>query len=151
MTELTNPHTSLSEGHMRCPKCKTVLDPKKDHHELDDEKSDGTWVTHMRAHAFLRARTLASLPPPCYNIRYTQMERSMTNLKITAVGNSLGIILPREVLQMLRASKGDTIHITEAPGGGIILTPYDPDFAAIMAAAETVMAEDREALRQLAK
>ena len=73
----------------------------------------------------------------------------MTSLKITAVGNSLGIILPKEVQQMLRVSKGDVVHVTEAPGG-VMLTPYDPDFAAIMAAAEIVMAENREALRELA-
>ena len=74
----------------------------------------------------------------------------MTNLKITAVGNSLGIILPREVLQMLRASKGDTIHVTEAPGG-VMITPYDPDFAEDMEIARRIMRRDREALRELAK
>jgi putative addiction module antidote len=79
------------------------------------------------------------------------MERAMTSLKITTIGNSIGIILPKEVLQMLRVSKGDVIHVTEAPGGGVMLTPYDPNFAAIMDAAEVVMSEDREALRQLAK
>lgn len=71
-------------------------------------------------------------------------------LKITKIGNSAGIILPREVLARLRAGVGDTLHITEAPDG-IRITAADPDFAAQMELAEQIMRRDRNVLRELAK
>lgn len=71
-------------------------------------------------------------------------------LKITRIGNSAGIILPKEVLARLRVGPGDTIHLTEAPDG-VRLTAVDPDFAATMEAAEAIMREDRDILRELAK
>ena len=74
----------------------------------------------------------------------------MTTLKVTTVGNSAGIVLPREVLQHLRVDKGDTLYAVETPKG-IELTPYDPEFAAQMEAAERVMREDRDALRKLSE
>jgi len=46
-------------------------------------------------------------------------------LKITQIGNSLGIILPKEVLGQLKVGKGDSLHIVEA-ADGVLLTPYDP-------------------------
>ncbi len=70
--------------------------------------------------------------------------------KVTTVGNSVGISLPKEVLAMLRVSKGDTLYLTETPDG-VLLTPYDPAFAEIMEAAEVVMREDRDVLKVLAK
>ena len=51
----------------------------------------------------------------------------------------------------LRVRKGDTLHLTEAPGGGYRLTPYDPEFARQMVIAEDIMHDDREVLRALAK
>jgi putative addiction module antidote len=74
----------------------------------------------------------------------------MTTLKVTTIGNSTGVILPKEVLERLRVEKGDSLHVLETPRG-IELTPYDPEFAAQMEAAERVMREDRDALRELAK
>ena len=74
----------------------------------------------------------------------------MITLKITTVGNSVGIVLPKEVLERLRVSKGDMLYVLETPNG-IELTPYDPEFARQMEAAERVMREDRDALRELAK
>jgi len=71
-------------------------------------------------------------------------------LKITKIGNSAGIILPKEVLARLRLSAGDSVHLTEAPDG-IRLTACDPGFAAKMEAAEEIMREDRDILRELAK
>ena len=71
-------------------------------------------------------------------------------LKITKVGNSAAVILPKEVLARLRVGLGDTLHLTEAPDG-FRLTAGDPDFAAQMAVAERVMREDRDILRALAK
>lgn len=71
-------------------------------------------------------------------------------LKITTVGNSAGVILPRELLARLRVGKGDELHALETPDG-IRLTVYDPELAGQMEVAERVMREDRDVLRQLAK
>jgi len=71
-------------------------------------------------------------------------------LKITAIGNSAGVILPRELLARLRVGKGDALYAVEVPGG-IKITPFDPDFAAQMEVAEQVMREDRDVLRKLAE
>ena len=49
----------------------------------------------------------------------------MTTLKLTQIGNSVGVILPKEVLAKLKVEKGDTLFVTEATNG-ITLTPYDP-------------------------
>ena len=75
----------------------------------------------------------------------------MLALKITTIGASAGVILPKEALAKLRARKGDTLYLTETPDGGYRITPYDPTFAAQMQAAEDIMHADREILRQLAK
>ncbi len=71
-------------------------------------------------------------------------------LKITTVGNSAGVILPKELLARLRVGPGDTIYATEAPDG-VRLTASDPDFEAKMALAEEIMREDRDILRVLAR
>lgn len=72
-----------------------------------------------------------------------------TKLKITTVGNSAGVVLPRELLARLRVEKGDTLYVTELPDG-IKLAAFDPEFAAKMEVAETIMREDRDVLRRLA-
>ena len=59
----------------------------------------------------------------------------MTTLKLTTVGNSTGVVLPKEILQRLRVERGDTLYVIETPGG-IELTPYNPEFAAQMEVAE---------------
>jgi len=71
-------------------------------------------------------------------------------LKLTSIGNSTGLILPREVLRQLRVDKGDMLHVVET-ARGIELTPYDPEFAAQMEVAEQIMREDRDVLRKLAE
>ena len=71
-------------------------------------------------------------------------------LKLTSIGNSTGLILPRELLRQLRVDKGDVLHVVETDRG-IELTPYDPEFASQMELAETVMREDRDVLRKLAE
>jgi len=71
-------------------------------------------------------------------------------LKITKIGNSAGLILPKELLARLRAGVGDTLYVTEAPDG-IRITASDPSFAEKMAVAERIMREDRDILRELAK
>lgn len=71
-------------------------------------------------------------------------------LKLTTIGNSVGVVLPRELLAKLRVEKGDNIYVLETPGG-IELTPFDPDLSAQMEIAEDVMKENRDVLRRLAK
>lgn len=73
-----------------------------------------------------------------------------TTVKLTAVGNSTGIILPRELLDRLRLKKGDTLHVLETPNG-VELTSFDPEFARHMDVAEKVMRDDRDILRRLAE
>lgn len=75
----------------------------------------------------------------------------MVTLRVTSVGNSEGLILPREVRERLHVRKGDAVYLTEAPDGSWRLTAYDPDFARQMAAYEEVMRKDRDVLRALAK
>lgn len=71
-------------------------------------------------------------------------------LKITAIGNSAGVILPKELLARLRVEKGDSLYAVEVPGG-IKITPFDPEFAEQMDVAEQVMRDRRELLRKLAE
>ncbi len=70
-------------------------------------------------------------------------------LKITAVGNSAGVILPRELLARLRVAKGDALYATELPDG-IKLTPFDAKLAGEMEVAERVMRKRRTLLKKLA-
>jgi putative addiction module antidote len=70
-------------------------------------------------------------------------------LKIIAVGNSAGVLLPKELLARLRVDKGDVLYAAETPDG-IKLMPHDPTLAAQMEVAERVMREDRTVLRKLA-
>ena len=70
-------------------------------------------------------------------------------IKITTVGNSAGIILPKELLTRLRLAKSDELYATELPDG-IKLTPYDPKIATQMEVAEKVMRKRRTLLRKLA-
>ena len=74
----------------------------------------------------------------------------MTTLKLKAVGNSTGVILPREILSKLHVEKGDSLFVVETPTG-IELTPYDPDFEHQMEEARKIMKRRRAVLRQLAK
>lgn len=73
-----------------------------------------------------------------------------TTLKITSIGNSAGVILPKELLEKLRVSKGDTLFVTETPTG-VELSPHDAQFAQQMELAEKIMREDRDVLRKLAQ
>jgi putative addiction module antidote len=75
----------------------------------------------------------------------------MLSFKVTTVGSSSGFILTKEAMARLKVQKGDTVFLTEAPGGGYRLTPYDPDFERQMRLAEDIMHQDRDILRALAK
>lgn len=74
----------------------------------------------------------------------------MTTIKVREVGNSLGMVLPKELVARLRVQKGDRLFVQETVDG-IRLTPYDPEFQEQMDVAERVMREDRDALRALSR
>ncbi len=74
----------------------------------------------------------------------------MLALKITKIGNSSGLLLPKEAMAKLRVEQGDTVYLTETPDG-FRLTPHDPDFERQMTLARKVMKRHRRALRELAK
>lgn len=80
----------------------------------------------------------------CYNFFH------MIELKLTQIGNSLGVVLPREALARLKLAKGDTLYITETPDG-YRLTPYSPEFESQMSVARKIMKKRRSALRELAR
>jgi len=73
-----------------------------------------------------------------------------TTLKITTVGNSVGIVLPKEILNHLKVTKGDTVTLSETPYG-FNMTAYDETFMRKMEAAERVMRNYKDALRKLAE
>ncbi len=74
----------------------------------------------------------------------------MLKVKVTQIGNSLGILLPKEALNKMKAGKGDTLYLVEGPDGYTV-TPYSHDFEEQIDAAEKVMKNYRNALRKLAK
>ena len=74
----------------------------------------------------------------------------MTALKLTQIGNSVGVILPKELLARLKVDKGDILHVTDSPDG-ITLTPYDPTLDEQVAAGRDFMNEYRDTFRALAK
>jgi putative addiction module antidote len=85
-----------------------------------------------------------------YNVRYNFNQGATMKLKITAIGNSAGVILPKELLARLRLEKGDEVFALETPDG-IRLTAFDPELAAQMEVAEQVMRDRRALLHKLAQ
>lgn len=81
----------------------------------------------------------------CYNICMNKP------LKLIKIGNSTGVILPREVLARMRVAQGGQVFLSEAPGDTYSLSPANSDFVEAMTAAEEIMREDREILAVLAK
>jgi putative addiction module antidote len=75
----------------------------------------------------------------------------MVEVKVRKFGNSLGVILPKEVVSRLNSGDGERLFLIEEPGGEYRLTPYDPAFEAKMAKAEDIMGRYRNTLRELAK
>lgn len=73
-----------------------------------------------------------------------------TALKLTQIGNSTGVVLPKEILERLRVSRGDTLYALETPQG-IELTPYSEQFAEQIEAAERIMRRDRDVLKKLSE
>jgi putative addiction module antidote len=74
----------------------------------------------------------------------------MAALKLTAVGTSTGVVIPKEMLNRMKVSRGDKLHVVETPEG-YLLTPYDPAIAAQVEAGRELMKEYRETFKVLAK
>jgi putative addiction module antidote len=74
----------------------------------------------------------------------------MYTLKLTQIGNSLGVVLPREALSRLKLAKGESVFLTESPQG-YVLTPYDPSLDEEIQAGRAFMREFRDTFHQLAK
>lgn len=85
-----------------------------------------------------------------YNSRMNAPANIRPGTKLIKVGNSVGVILPRELLAKLGLEVGDALSVSDAPGG-ITLSRYDPEFERQMAVARDVMKRRRNALRELAK
>ena len=77
-------------------------------------------------------------------------EGAVVKLKVRRFGNSLGVVLPKEVISRLQTDDGEPLFLVEAPGG-YHLTPYDPSFEQKMEKAEDVISRYRNTLHVLAK
>ncbi len=74
----------------------------------------------------------------------------MLALKITKIGNSPGLLLPKEAMARLHVELGDTVYLTESPDG-FRLTPYAPDFERQATIMRRIARKRRNVLRRLAK
>ena len=75
----------------------------------------------------------------------------MVELKVRKFGNSLGVVLPKEVINRLRTGDGEPLFLIEGPEGGYQLTPYDPGFEKKMKKADNIIERYRNTLHVLAK
>jgi putative addiction module antidote len=75
----------------------------------------------------------------------------MISLKVSQIGNSVGIVLSKEALTKLGVGRGDMLYLTEGPDGSMRLSPYDPEVAAQIALGEEIMDDYRDTFRALAK
>ena len=77
--------------------------------------------------------------------------RMVLELKLRKVGNSVGVVFPKEALARLNAGEGDSIFLTDSPEGGLRVTTQSPEFAKKMKVFESLNRRYRNALRELAK
>jgi putative addiction module antidote len=84
------------------------------------------------------------------NVHCISIDISMAVLKLTSVGTSTGMVIPKEMLADLKLEKGDRVFATKTPGG-YLLTPYDPEVEQQIEAGREIMKEYRETFRALAK
>lgn len=75
----------------------------------------------------------------------------MLELKVRKIGNSLGVVLPKEVVKRLNTSEGERLFLVEGPNGGYQLTPYDPGFEKKMEQAEDIIKRYRNTIHALSK
>lgn len=73
------------------------------------------------------------------------------SVKLVKMGNSVGMLLPKDVLARMRVAVGDEVFLTEAPGDAFTVGARDPDFINAMTVAEAIMREDRDILAVLAR
>jgi putative addiction module antidote len=95
-----------------------------------------------------RSKGLSDTEAPAFD--HAPVSGGATRLKVTQIGNSLGVILPKELLAKLNVAKGDVLIATDADGG-FRVTVFDPEFDSQMDAARRIMKERRAVLRELAK
>lgn len=74
----------------------------------------------------------------------------MATLKLTTVGTSTGVVIPKEMLTRMRVQRGDSLHVVETPQG-YLLTPYDPAVEAQLEAGRELMKTYRDTFKVLAK
>lgn len=75
----------------------------------------------------------------------------MLELKVRKIGNSLGVVLPKESLARLRVNEGEILYFTETEDGGYRLSGYNENFAKQVAEAEKIMQQDKDLLRELSR
>jgi putative addiction module antidote len=75
----------------------------------------------------------------------------MVELKVRKFGNSLGVVLPKDVITRLNTKDGEPLFLIDAPDGTYRLTPYDPVFEKKIAKAEDIIGRYRNTLHVLAK
>jgi len=124
------------------------------------DTDDVTAIKNLTGYAELEYKHRFSKSALIYLVRLTILGYYMRNniirlttmlkVKITPIGNSMGIVLPKEALTKLKAGKGDVLYLIDGPEG-LTLTPYQQDFENQLEAAEKVMKKYRNALHELAK
>ena len=75
----------------------------------------------------------------------------MVELKVRKFGNSIGVVLPKEVINRLQTSDGQSLYLIEASDGSYLLTPYDPEFANKKSKADDIVDRYRSTLHVLSK
>jgi putative addiction module antidote len=75
----------------------------------------------------------------------------MMELKVRKIGNSLGVVLPKEAMSRLKAGEGDRLFLVEGPESSYQLTPYDPSFKKKMKKVEDIIGRYRNTIHELAK
>jgi putative addiction module antidote len=75
----------------------------------------------------------------------------VVSVRVRKVGNSLGVLMPKELAEQIHVKEGDELHVTLDVDGGLKLTPFDPKFQTSMKAFERTRKKYRNALRELAK
>lgn len=74
----------------------------------------------------------------------------MPSITVRTIGNSAGVVFPKEILGKLKCTTGDKLYIIETPNG-IELTPYDPDFAKDMMLVDEIIGKNKNLLKKLAE
>lgn len=93
-------------------------------------------------------RLIDDLPKP--SPHYYGYNNGVTTLKLTAIGTSTGVILPKQLLSRMRLEKGDQLFAVETPDG-ILLTPYDPEIQKQLEIGDKLLQKHRDVFRALAK